>query len=389
MNLRAYVGCLVLSASLIGGTAQGLTSEGNWIAFGDTTANGTDGQINTLITFGGNLYAGGSFTHVGSVTANHVARWDGTAWSSLGDAAQNGVDDIVYSLATDGTSLYVGGRFQNAGGAAARCIAKWDGAAWSTLGTGVGAPASNSIVYGLTVSNGALYAVGQFNQAGGVFPLKNVAAYDLSANTWADVGGGVFTTAKAVIVYQGVLYVGGQFTTVGPGGTVSAKFIAAWNGSVWSAVSGGADGEVDAMAVFGNSLYAGGGFAHVNGTATLSRHIARFNGVWNAMGSGMSSNPGDKVSAFAVSGNVLYLGGQFTTANGIAANNIAQWNGSAWATVGSAAENGVDGAVFALAPFAGDMLVGGAFAHAGTQVSANVAAWDSDDLFADGFEGLP
>jgi hypothetical protein len=86
---------------------------------------------------------------------------------------------------------------------------------------------------------------------------------------------------------------------------------------------------------------------------------------------------------------VLYLGGQFTTANGIAANNIAQWNGSAWATVGSAAENGVDGAVFALAPFAGDMLVGGAFAHAGTQVSANVAAWDSDDLFADGFEGLP
>jgi hypothetical protein len=370
-------------------SAATVTPEGAWIPFGDTTSNGTDGQINALIAFGGNVYAGGSFAHVGSVAANHIARWDGNAWSSLGSDAQNGVDDIVYALATDGSNLYVGGQFQNAGGASARCIAKWDGAAWSALGTGVGAPASNSAVNGLAIFNDALYAVGMFNQAGGVFPLKNVAAYDLGASTWGDVGGGVNTTAKSVIAFQGVVYVGGQFTSAGPGGSVSTKFIAGWNGANWSAVSGGTDGEVDAMAGIGSSLYAGGGFAHANGTSTLVHHIARFNGAWSAMGTGMSTDSGNTVRALAAVGSVLYVGGTFTSANGIATTNTAQWDGSTWASVGSGAENGVDGTVFALSPFAGDVMVGGAFAHAGTQSSANIAAWRSDIIFSDGFDGLP
>ena len=33
--------------------------------------------------------------------------------------------------------------------------------------------------------------------------------------------------------------------------------------------------------------------------------------------------------------NTLYAGGEFTTAGGNAANDIAQWNGSSWSALGS------------------------------------------------------
>ena len=34
----------------------------------------------------GDLVAGGQFTTAGGVTANNIARWDGTSWSALGSA---------------------------------------------------------------------------------------------------------------------------------------------------------------------------------------------------------------------------------------------------------------------------------------------------------------
>jgi hypothetical protein len=41
------------------------------------------------------------------------------------------------------------------------------------------------------------------------------------------------------------------------------------------------------------------------------------------------------VLALAVSGSDLYAGGEFTTAGGISAANIAKWNGSSWSALGS------------------------------------------------------
>ena len=32
----------------------------------------------------GNLYAGGDFTTAGGVSANRIAKWDGSSWSALG-----------------------------------------------------------------------------------------------------------------------------------------------------------------------------------------------------------------------------------------------------------------------------------------------------------------
>jgi hypothetical protein len=55
----------------------------------------------------GNLYIGGDFTTAGNVTANHVARWNGTNWSALG----SGMNNTVVALAVSGGTLYAGGWF--------------------------------------------------------------------------------------------------------------------------------------------------------------------------------------------------------------------------------------------------------------------------------------
>src|SRR5215471_7234381 len=57
------------------------------------------------------------------------------------------------------------------------------------------------------------------------------------------------------------------------------------------------------------------------------------------------------VSALAIfddgSGPALYIGGEFTSVNGIPANRIAKWDGQSWSAVGS----GFDGRVHAMTVF--------------------------------------
>ena len=142
---------------------------------------------------------------------------------------------------------------------------------------------------------------------------------------------------------------------------------------------GGLDGPVYAQATFddgsGEALYVGGEFTTAGGLAVFG--IAKWDGsAWSALGSGMD----DVVWALATfddgSGEALYAGGFFTTAGGVPAAGIARWDGTTWSDVG----DGGDLAVYAFAVFddgGGDALfVGGEFSTAGGAPADNVAKWD-------------
>jgi hypothetical protein len=130
---------------------------------------------------------------------------------------------------------------------------------------------------------------------------------------------------------------------------------------------GGFNSPVCALAVSGTNLYAGGYFTNAGGVAATN--IAEWDGTaWSALGSGING----QVYALAVIGTDLYAGGLFTTAGGVSANYIAKWDGSAWSALGS----GMNNQVLALAVSGTDLYAGGYFTTAGGVPASRIAKWD-------------
>ena len=181
---------------------------------------------------------------------------------------------------------------------------------------------------------------------------------------WISMGGypGANNTVFALAVDgSGNLYAGGDFTLIGD---VAANRIAKWNGSAWSALGGGAQATVSALAVSGADLYVGGFFTSVYSSGTTAvagtSKIAKWNGsAWSALGGGAQN----EVRALAVSGTDLYVGGFFTSVYSSGTTSvgstgyIAKWNGSAWSALGGGAQN----EVWALAVSGTKLYVGGTF----------------------------
>ena len=152
------------------------------------------------------LYAAGDFDFAGSVAANHIARWNGSQWSSVGTAG-NGVSapnggEALYDLAVfddgsgAGPALYAGGYFTTAGGVSANNIARWDGTAWSAVGGGL----EEGLPFVFTVFDDgggpALYVGGSFRKAGGM-PANRIAKWD--ETRWSALGNGVASGSVAAL----------------------------------------------------------------------------------------------------------------------------------------------------------------------------------------------
>jgi hypothetical protein len=339
------------------------------------------------------LYVGGPFTSVGGVAAEGVAKWDGTGWSplGLGVGVGFGLSDGPRALATlddglgGGPELYVGGKFSLAGGSAASNIARWDGTSWSGLDLGVDGPVDALTVFD-DGSGPRLVVAGEFTHAGGQ-EANGIATWD--GDNWAPLGHGLTAATapavRALAVFddgQGdgpALYAAGKFTTAG---TTAATNIARWNATGWSALSGGdLDADAFALAVFddgsGPRLYVGGAFSAA-GITSVS-HVARWSAAgWSGVGQGFDSSV-KALTAAAVdgAGAALYAGGDFTLADGFAAEHAAKWSGGAWTAI----DQGVSGPVLAFAAFddgsgGGTALyAGGQFSKAGGTAAANLARW--------------
>ena len=233
-------------------------------------------------------------------------------------------------------------------------------------------PSSGS-VYAMAVSGNNVYVGGDFDYAGNV-PANNIAVWNNLTHRWSALGSGVNSRVNAIAVSGNNVYVGGYFNYVG---NLQVNCIAQWNGSshTWSALGSGMQSpgstHVEAIAVSGSDVYAGGDFNTAGGVG--ANNIARWDGnTWHALGSGVG-NANPSVDAIAIYGSNVYVGGGFLTAGSSTAKHLALWNGASWAEVGG----GADDDVLALAMTGSSLYVGGAFSHVnnGALPVGHIALW--------------
>lgn len=131
-----------------GATSTGGIASWNGTAWG-TLGGGTSGSVADVEVFSGSLYACGSFDIAGGTLAYNLARWSGTSWFSVGGGLKDDTGDPYNaygtSLVASGTRLYVGGSFLRAGSLAADGVVAWTGSAFATLGT----PSFGGLAFGL------------------------------------------------------------------------------------------------------------------------------------------------------------------------------------------------------------------------------------------------
>jgi hypothetical protein len=367
------------------------TASGTWSSLGTGSSNGVLGFVFALAVVGNEVFVGGNFTLAGGVSANNVARFNTqtNTWSSLGTGSSNGVNDVVFALAVVGNEVYVGGGFTSAGGVSANRVARFNTQTntWSTLGTG-SSNGVNDVVFALAVVGNEVFVGGFFTSAGGV-SANSVARFNPQTNTWSTLGTGSSNGVGIGIVYAlavvgNEVFVGGGFILAGG---VSANSVARFNPqtNTWSSLgtgsSNGVSGGVSALAVVGNEVYVGGSFTEAGGVS--ARNVARFNtqtNTWSSLGTGSSNGVDSVVLALAVVGNEVVVGGSFSSAGGVSANRVARFNTqtNTWSTLGTGSSNGVSGVgVAALAVSGNEVFVGGGFTSAGGVSANSVARWNS------------
>ena len=325
---------------------------------------------------GGGLLAGGDFTHIEGVPAQHIARWDGSTWSNIGAGTDGTVTAIT--VLPDGSPI-VGGTFLTAGGTPALRVARATGSTWTPLGGGL-----NAAPHRLhTLPNGDVLAVGPFTSAGGA-PANHLARWD--GSTWSEFGGGADGDVRALVeMPNGDLVVGGTFTLIGG---IAADGVARWDGSSWAPLGTGTGGAVQALAVLPNGdLVAGSSGSYVTPSGGSFpgplRYVARWDGTtWNALGGDVDGD----VHAIAVlpDGDIV-LGGLFGNAGTppVPVHRIARWDGANWRDLdgGVDPDNPTGGDVLDMTVTAYDgLFVCGAFYRAGNQVATFLARRISDCL---------
>ncbi len=358
---------------------------GGWSALGSgVTCGAFSNGVRALQVQGTTLHVGGNFTVAGATSTNGYAQWDTSTsnWSATGSGTETG-NSTVTDFVLVASGLYAAGVFNFIDDAGALGIARLNSGSWEALQDGGAANGTGISNFGrlasITKDGNLLYIGASEKLAAGGEIISGVGVFDTSAGTWSPLGEGVSGAVSDVAVMGDLVYVAGTFSDAA--GLAGTQSIAVWDNNTqsWSDVGGGLTGGFDirALAVVGSNLYAGGDFTEVGGVAATD--LARWDGaMWHAVGSGISCGGCsflNGVYALLAVDDLLYIGGEFDTANSMTANNIVLFDtsDSSWSVLGT----GTNGPVNSLAASGADVYAGGSFTNAGGGAGENrIARWD-------------
>ena len=378
-----------------------------WKRVGDGVSGGGKATMQTITVAPDDMvYVGGSFNRIGREGANHIAQWDGARWEGLG----KGVDLAPTALLrTSNGSLMVGGgtidlsRMTRVGGTLREVVAEWADGTWQSTDLYDVAPWFLGAYSLLEADDGTIYVGGDLvddpEEDWHVSSKFYPSLFYRIGDRWI-----IDSNTRGLIVdmipYRNGIYMGGSFEHPGSGSTIYLMISYGWTGNAgflqdgkWTGGTGPFrnlaqnGGFVSALAADERYLYAGGRFDDKSNR--LCRGIARFDTLerlWKPLGEGVQI-AGDTVAGWVqdivVKDGQVFATGEFGTAGGLAAQNIARWDGTAWQPLGSGL-NG-RGNQFAVG-LDNRLYVVGEFSEAGGIPVPGIAVWGEGGLSVDADE---
>jgi hypothetical protein len=297
-----------------------------------TSGNSINGCGTTIAINGNDIYVGGKFSKAAGLIADNIAKWnDNTGWSNVGE----GFPYLMTRLTCIDNLIYAGGEFGPHYGVQGAYISIWNGNKWSIPSVGADNIVASFAKYGNNVLVG-----GSFVNIGGLV-ANRLAIWNNALGKWTKFGSNIDNDVDEIAVDGDDIYIGGSFTHIN---NSIFNYIAKWDYKTqnWVSLGQGANAVIYTITIHGDNIYFGGRFTSI-GNISANR-IAVWNkrtNVWSSMNNGVS---GDDVlvSRIVIKGNDVYVAGDFISAGGISANNIARWDEttSTWYPLGSGLTGG-------------------------------------------------
>ena len=390
--LAVGAGNALYAAGSFGGIAA---RTGSWVRFGGSGARDpawpeVNGSVEAVAPDGaGGWFIGGFFTQVGGQLRARLAHIGANgeldpAWrpAVTGRARvynwASPWEPGVTALSVVGDTLYVGGVFASIGGQARTHLAAVNARTGEPLPWN---PRPDAEVNALAAAGGTVYVGGRFTRVGPVSRL-GIAAFDAATGAMAAWSPGVSGRVREatdpvvteLVVDRGRLYVGGRFGEIGGQGRYGLAAFELTTGALARWTPRG--GEIEALAVSGDTVYAGGSAMHFSGLGFEEGGMAAFDARTGR------SLPGPEilgdeeseafVSALAVVGDRLYVGGSFASIGGQRRRNLGVISVTGGEPVGW--DPRPSGQVRSLAAAGDGVLVGGAFSGLDSRPRGGLAA---------------
>ncbi|HKX60499.1 MAG TPA: immunoglobulin domain-containing protein, partial [Verrucomicrobiae bacterium] len=340
----------------------------------------TDGTVHTVLATNGVVYVGGSFSYVAPRTKKIAALNAYTSESLPGFPSITG-GTVGVIVPDENGGWYLAGDFTAVSGIPRTNLVHL----FSDFSIDPAfAPNPNGVVRTLLLDGSTLYIGGSFSEVSGQgrSRLAALQSTDGTARPWNPGADG---DVLALQLFENSVYVGGRFSQLGGQSRSGLAAVAPSDGSLlpWAPLL---DAEVQTIGVNDDRIFVGGNFLSADGAARNG--LAAFNRLTGQLVLSWDPNPRHglapgSVISLRVDCDTVYVGGRFTTIGGSLRTNVAvvdaqSGQASSWdAKIGPLRSNGLPSFVQSVEVSGNTVFIGGEFATASGLTRRDLIAVDA------------